>query len=276
MTRAYAEVIGDPIAHSKSPLIHNFWLGKLGIDAEYRACHVRAEELADYFARRRGDAAWLGCNVTIPHKVAALAMTEAVDEAARTTGAANTVYRAGDGLCAMNTDIDGILAALPEELMPPGAEVCVLGTGGAARAALAACKRRNISLMLISARNQEAGWALHCEFGFGGGVYPLDSAHNIQTAEVIINATSLGMTGKDPMPRAILGHLADPMPDAVVFDMVYSPLETELLKCASQAGCRTVDGLVMLVGQAAVAFGKFFGQPAPRQHDAELRAMLTS
>lgn len=276
MTKPYAEVIGDPIAHSKSPMIHGFWLSKLGIDAEYRACHVRPDELADYFTRRREDADWRGCNVTIPHKLATLALIENADEAARSTGAANTVFRADGELRAANTDIEGILAALPEDLMPAGAEVCVLGTGGAARAALAACKRRGVGTLLLSARNQETGWALLREFGFGGTVRPIDDRHNIRTAEVIVNATSLGMTGKDPMPQAVLDHLRDPLPDAVVFDMVYSPLETELLHAAAQAGCRTVDGLAMLVGQAAVAFELFFGAPAPRQHDAELRALLTA
>ena len=276
MTRPYAEVIGDPISHSKSPTIHNFWLGKLGIEAEYHACHVRPDELADYFTQRREDANWRGCNVTIPHKVAALSMIDGADEDARSTGAANTAFPAGKQLAATNTDIDGILAALPDALMPPGSQVCVVGTGGAARAALAACKRRAIASVMIAARNQEAGWALLREFGFGGTVHPLGSAHNIQTAEVIINATSLGMTGMEPMPHALLDNLREPLPDAVVFDMVYSPLETDLLRTASQAGCRTVDGLAMLIGQAAAAFEKFFGQSPAREHDAELRALLTS
>jgi shikimate dehydrogenase len=276
MSRPYAEVIGDPIAHSRSPLIHNFWLDRLGIDAEYRACHVRPGELEAYFAQRRGDANWRGCNVTIPHKVAALGLMEDVDEAARSTGAANTIYRAGDGLAATNTDIDGILAVLTEELMRPGAKVCILGTGGAARAALAACKHRSAALVLGLARNQEAGRALLAEFRLEGCYKSLDDDHNIQTADVIINATSLGMSGKERMPQAVLDHLRDAKEEAVVFDMVYSPLASDLLKAARARGLRTVDGLAMLVGQAAVAFEKFFGQPAPRGHDAELRRILAS
>lgn len=276
MTRPYAEVIGDPISHSKSPLIHGFWLEKLGIDAEYRACHVRPEALPDYLALRRVDPDWRGCNVTIPHKIAVMNLVGNAEEAARSTGAANTIFRVGAEWHATNTDIDGILAALPGALMPPGSKVCILGTGGAARAALAACRRRDVAIVMISARNHEAGRALHREFGFAGDVRPLDSADNIQTAEVIINATSLGMTGKDRVPQALLDHLRDPMPDAVVFDMVYNPLETELLRTAREAGCRAVDGLAMLVGQAAAAFEKFFGAPAPRRHDAELRALLTA
>ncbi len=274
MTRPYAEVIGDPIAHSKSPLIHNFWLGKLGIDAEYRACHVKPDELADYFAQRRGDAAWRGCNVTIPHKLASLAMIDIPDDAARLTGATNTIFPDSSRLAATNTDIDGVLAALPAELMPPGCEVCIIGTGGAARAAFAACKRRGVGTVASSARNQKAGLELLVEFGIGGTARPLEDVLNFQCAQVIINATSLGMTGKDPVPQAILDTLANPA--MMVLDMVYAPLETELLKAARAQGLRGVDGLVMLIGQAAAAFEIFFGQPAPRQHDAELRALLTA
>lgn len=275
MGRPYAEVIGDPISQSKSPLIHNFWLSKLGIDAEYRACHVRPDELADYFAQRRGIADWRGCNVTIPHKVAALEFGDASDELTHAVGASNTVVNTPAGLMARNTDVGGILNALPS-LGAGNDEVCILGTGGAARAALAACQQRGIGIVLISARNQDAGWRLHKEFGFGGTVRPLEDAHNIQTADFIINATSLGMVGQPPMPRVVLDHLENPLPDAVVMDMVYSPLRTALLQAAAAAGCTTVDGLEMLIGQAAIAFEKFFGQPAPREYDAELRARLTA
>jgi shikimate dehydrogenase len=276
MGRPYAEVIGDPIAQSKSPAIHNFWLGKLGIAADYRACHVRMEELADYFARRRGDTDWLGCNVTMPHKLAALHHADSADPLVRVVGAANTMISENGNLIAYNTDVDGILAALPESLMPPESEVCILGTGGAARAAFAACKRRGIWIVLSSARNREAGKVLLEQFKMGGSFKPLEDAHNVRTAEVIINATSLGMTGHPPMPVEVLEHLRHPLRGAVVFDMVYSPLQTEFLRSAASAGCRTVDGLTMLIGQAAAAFEKFFGQPAPREHDAELRALLTA
>ena len=273
--RPYAEVIGDPIAHSKSPLIHNFWLGKLGIDAEYRACHVRAGELAEYFTRRRGDAEWRGCNITMPHKTTAMVRVDSLNPYAEQVGAVNTVVREGNDLVGSNTDVFGVLSALPRELMAPGAEVCVLGTGGAARAAFAACQHRNVALILSSSRNPALGATLLHEFDFGGCADLLDDKNNIQTAEVIINATSLGMTGCPPMPSSVLEHLRDPMPDAVVMDMVYSPLDTDFLRAAGAAGCRTVDGLAMLIGQAAAAFELFFGQPAPREHDAELRALLT-
>lgn len=276
MTRPYAEVIGDPIAQSKSPLIHNFWLAKLGIDAEYRACHVRADELADYFTQRRRDPEWRGCNVTMPHKRAVMELADVLDPLTERVGAVNTIVPEESGLVGHNTDVAGILSALPVELMPPGAEVCILGTGGAARAALAACRKRNVSVVLISARDEDAAWKLHHEFNLGGSVGPIDDFHNLQTGEVIINATPLGMTGAPPMPRSVLDHLSDPMPDAAVLDMVYSPLDTEFLRAAENAGCRTIDGLAMLIGQAAAAFEKFFGAAAPREHDAELRTLLTA
>jgi shikimate dehydrogenase len=274
--RAYAEVIGDPITHSKSPLIHSFWLAKLGIDAEYRACHVRSDELADYFAQRRRDREWRGCNVTMPHKTAAMACVDSLNPWADQVEAVNTVILADRHLVGFNTDVFGILSALPVDLMPPGSEVCILGTGGAARAAFAACRERDVSLVLSSSRKPEIGRELLERFEMGGSYGPLADAHNIRTAEVIINATPLGMTGGSPMPTAIFDHFRDPLPDAVVMDMVYSPLATEFLRAAAEAGCRTVDGLAMLIGQAAAAFELFFGQPAPREHDGELRALLTA
>ena len=274
MSRPYAEVIGDPIAHSKSPLIHNFWLKKLGIDAEYRACHVRADELADYFARRRGDAEWRGCNVTMPHKAAVISFCDTLSRGASRVKAVNCVYEQQSRLVGENTDIDGILEALPDTLMPAGSEVCILGTGGAARAAFAACKRRQVGTVASSARRREAGLALLEEFGLQGYARPLDDVLNFQCAEVLINATSLGMAGKDRLPKAVIDNLENP--ELVVFEMVYSPVETELLKAARGLRLRAVDGLAMLIGQAASAFRLFFGQPAPREHDAELRALLTS
>lgn len=272
--RPYAEVIGDPIAQSKSPLIHNFWLNKLGIDAEYRASHVQANELEDYFARRREDAEWRGCNVTMPHKAAVIPFCDTLSRDASRVKAVNCVYDQQVRLVGENTDVDGVLEALPDTLMPEGSQVCILGTGGAARAAFAACKQRQVGTVASSARSREAGLALLQEFGLKGCARPLDDVLNIQCAEVIINATSLGMAGKDHLPKTVINNLANP--ELVVFDMVYSPVETELLKAARALRLRTVDGLAMLIGQAGSAFRLFFGTPAPREHDAELRALLTA
>lgn len=274
MGKPWAEVIGDPIAHSKSPLIHAFWLAKLDIDAEYRACLVRPSELRDYFAQRRGNTEWRGCNVTIPHKIEAIGFCDTLSREASRVRAVNCIYEEQGRLVGQNTDVDGILEALPEALMPAGSEVCILGTGGAARAAFAACKSRGVATVASSARNQPAGLALLEEFALPGSARPIEDPLNYQCAEVLINATSLGMEGKDPLPSVVPDNFRNP--DLVVFDMVYSPLDTELLAAARSSGLRTVDGLAMLIGQAAAAFRLFFGEPPPRQHDAELRALLTA
>ena len=155
MSGLYAEVIGDPIAHSKSPLIHNFWLAKLGIDAEYRACLVKPEELADYFARRRGDAEWQGCNVTLPHKESIAALVDEVAAGVSAIGAINTVAKTADGrLLGKNTDIDGIAAATAG-ISLTGSEVVVIGAGGAARAAFAFLAKQNCAAVRSLARTPE-------------------------------------------------------------------------------------------------------------------------
>ena len=275
--KPYAEVIGDPISHSKSPLIHGFWLEKLGIDAEYRACHVRPDELADYFAQRRGDAEWRGGNVTIPHKQEVGQYLDQSDDKARAIGAVNTVYRDRDGrLSATNTDVDGVRAAIAG-LDLTGQEVTVIGAGGAARAAFALLAESNCASVHVMARNPDkaVNVARSCGLLVVGHLLAADSPAMCQSM-LLINATQLGMVGQDQMPSFVIAELDELAEGARVFDMVYAPLETDLLAGARHRGIRTSDGLVMLIGQAAVAFEKFFGQPAPREHDAELRALLTA
>jgi len=275
MTRPYAEVIGDPIAHSKSPLIHNFWLTKLRIDAEYRACHVRPDELADYFPRRRGDAAWRGCNVTIPHKIAAMAYADTVDYLASSVGATNTVWREDAVLNASNTDLAGVEEAMPA--LPLEWSIAVIGAGGAARAALAHLAMLFGKDLRLVARDATAASQLAGSFGFEAKRFSFaDAGMAFEGAHAIINTTPLGMVGQPEMPREVLTALAKTDELAGVFDMVYAPLDTPLLQNARAIGRRTSDGLQMLVGQAAQAFEHFFGQPAPRQYDAELRALLTA
>lgn len=273
MSRPYAEVIGDPIAQSKSPLIHNFWLGKLGIDAEYRACHVKPEELADYFARRRDDAEWRGCNVTIPHKIAVMALADHVDGEAKEIGATNCVFPTAEGLRATNTDSRGVLEAVDSCPWP----VCVIGNGGAARAALGALDLLAAHNLRLLVRDVSRGRAMLDDMGYDGEVFPFTLAGDaMRGCEGIINATSLGMTGQPEMPAVLLDSLANASPDAFVFDMVYAPLDTKLLSYARNLSLRPVDGLTMLIGQASEAFWHFFDQPAPRQHDVELRALLAA
>lgn len=274
MSRPYAEVIGDPIVQSKSPAIHNFWLGKLGIDAEYRACHVRAEELADYFAARRADPDWRGCNITLPHKIFSMQFADEVERITREVGATNCVVCVDGRLIASNTDVTGIFEAVPDNEWP----LCMIGAGGAARAVMPILDFwvSAWALRVIARDPVKAAQSLDPKHGYQISFVGFDDAESaMKGARGIINASPLGMVGQPAMPGCILDAVALTDPNAWVFDMVYAPLETELLRAARLAGRRTVDGLTMLIGQAAAAFEQFFGQPAPREHDAELRELLT-
>lgn len=282
MTLPYAEVIGDPIAQSKSPLIHNFWLQKLRIEAEYRACHVPPEVLADYFAERRADRDWRGCNITMPHKQAAIEYIDQVDQVASRIGAINTVYREGETIFATNTDAPGFLEPLKPELAQEHyfRMARILGTGGAARAIIAALAGEGFTLV-VAGRDTEKARALLDELAPDGEHHAVHLDHFAEPTDfkfddregcldLVINATALGMKGQPPL----LFDMSHAPPRSIFYDIVYSPLETELLANARASGHQTLDGLNMLIGQAAVAFAHFFGQPAPRQHDAELRELL--
>ena len=286
MTRPYAEVIGDPIAQSKSPAIHNFWLGKLGIDAEYRAVHVRAEALASYLAERKTDPNWRGCNVTMPHKQAVMPYLERLDPLAARIGAVNTIVRSQNGsLAGYNTDAAGFLEPLrplleQEHLFRMAR---VLGTGGAARAIVAALAREQV-VIVLAGRDPARARALLDALDPGGEHHatdithfadPTDFAFDDRTGclDLIVNASPLGMAGQPPLAF----DFSHAPPGSVVYDIVTHPADTPLLQAARAAGLRTIDGLTMLIGQAAVAFEKFFGQPPPRDDgDRELRALLAA
>ena len=268
MTRPYAEVIGDPIAHSKSPLIHKFWLEKLGIAADYRLCHVRDGALAGYFANRRADPNWRGCNITLPHKVAVMSLVDRLSPLASRIGAINTIVRNTDGsLDGGNTDATGFAEPLTNHHFSC---VTVIGAGGAARAVLAGLATRRIARLTLLNRDVTKARALLTSFGIVGYADTLDA--DVPIADLLINASSLGMAGCPELPP-VEQHVAI---GGLVYDLVYAPLETRLLVAARQRGLKTLDGLTMLVAQAAEAFAAFFGQPAPREHDAELRALLTA
>lgn len=280
----YAEVIGDPIAQSKSPTIHKFWLGRLGVAADYRACHVAADGLADYFAARRHDPDWRGCNITMPHKQAAMALIDWLDPLAARIGAINTVVHEADGsLTGYNTDAAGFL----EPLQPLLAKTHlwrmarILGAGGAARAIIAALADQGFTLVL-AARDPAKAQALLAELAPGGEHHTPPLGHFAQPTDfafddrehlldLVINASPLGMAVQPPL-HFDLSHAP---PGSTVYDIVTNPVETPLLAAARKAGFPTVDGLAMLIGQAAAAFEKFFGVAAPREYDAELRELLT-
>ena len=265
-----AGVIGWPVAHSKSPLIHRFWLAKLGIDGDYGRFPVAPERLGE--AIRALPALGLaGVNVTVPHKVAALAYIDGrADGWVEDTGALNCLIVDANGrILGCNTDVLGLIEVLgPLEVgdLP----VVMIGAGGAARAALAALMEPGQGPLTLMNRNRINAQRILADTGGGGLVVPLDTPLAEDTA-LLINASPLGMIGQPSLEIDL-----DPLPpDAVVFDMVYAPLETPLLAAARARGLRTIDGLAMLIGQAAAAFAMFYGAAAPREHDAELRALLT-
>ncbi|MDB5699171.1 MAG: aroE [Alphaproteobacteria bacterium] len=273
---SYAEVIGDPISHSKSPLIHKFWLSRLGLEGDYRATRVPPDGLEAFFAERRADPAWRGCNVTVPHKQTVMASLDRLSEGAQAVGAVNTIVAVQGALAGDNSDVGGIIDAL--SILPARAtRVCLIGSGGAALAALAAFRLLAVSHVALNVRDQAKGERLLAESGLDGRVGAVDDRDGLLGAELIVNATTLGMSGQAAMPEAVLRHVAAIAdPGVAVFDMVYAPLETALLVAARKRGLRAIDGLEMLVGQAALAFALLFGCAPPRAYDAELRALLTS
>jgi shikimate dehydrogenase len=285
MTRPYAEVIGDPIAQSKSPAIHGFWLAKLGIEADYRACHVTPEGLADYIAARRSDPLWRGCNVTMPHKQAVMPLLDRIDPPAGDIGAVNTVLGAsGGGLSGTNTDASGFLEPLRRDLENAHyfRMARILGTGGAARAIITALAGHGFTLV-VAGRDPGKARALLDELAPRGEHHAIDLAHFADATDfpfddregcldLVVNASSLGMAGQPPLPF----DWTHAPPGAIAYDIVTAPLDTPFLQGARANGHRTIDGLSMLIGQAAVGFEHFFGQSPPREHDAELRKILTA
>lgn len=284
MSTPYAEVIGDPIAQSKSPKIHNFWLSRLGIAGEYRACHVKPEGLADYLARRRADPLWRGCNVTMPHKQTIIPHLDRIVAPADTILAVNTVFARGkDGLSGTNTDAAGFLEPLVTDLAETHyyRMARIIGTGGAARAIIAALADKGFTLV-VAGRDPAKARALLDELAPRGEHHAIHLSHFADPTDfafddregcldLVINATSLGMAGQPGLPF----DWTHAPPGSIAYDIVTAPLDTPFLREAHDRGHRTIDGLSMLIGQAAVAFEHFFGAPPPREHDAELRALLT-
>jgi shikimate dehydrogenase len=222
-----------------------------------------------YLADRRRDPAWLGCNVTMPHKQAALGLVDRLDLPAEMVGAVNSVRRLADGaLGGTNTDPDGFGELLGGACVE-GRRAIVLGAGGAARAILWALSARQIGRVTILNRDMKRAVDLLAGFDGRGAVASWGAP--LPFADLLVNATPLGMAG---MP-ALDVNLAVLPTHAFVGDVVYDPVETPLLRQARRRGLATGDGLAMLIGQAALAFEIFFGAAPPRQHDAELRALLT-
>jgi shikimate dehydrogenase len=268
----YAEVIGDPIAHSKSPLIHKFWLEKLGLEGDYRRERVTADELQSYFERRKTDRDWRGCNVTIPHKVAVLGLIDRVTDDVEGAGAVNAVLNEGGQLVGGNTDVVALRHDVPAwatEAALFEVPIILFGAGGAARAVLQSIRDVEGVQVVIVNRDTAKSERLLAEFGIAGRSLPMGTP--LPGAWAIINASGLGMIGYPPLPVSE----SDISGQIFVYDLVYSPIETDLLKLARRRGCPTLDGLNMLIGQARAAFEWFFRVPPPPETEFELRELLT-
>lgn len=267
-------VIGWPVEHSRSPLIHGFWLETYGIDGAYEKEAVRPEDF-EGFITSLGERGYAGANVTLPHKEAALHAARAVDEAAIAIGAANTLWLNDDGvLHASNTDAYGFITNL--DAMAPhwnaglGAAM-VLGAGGASRAILYGLIAAGVPKILLANRTRERAEKLALTFGTSVEVVDWRAREDaLSSAGLLVNTTSLGMAGQAPLEidiRAMPGT-------GVVADIVYVPLETPLLAAARARGLAAVDGLGMLLHQAAPGFERWFGM-RPEVSDA-LRSHVVS
>ena len=254
-------VIGWPVEHSRSPLIHDYWIRQLGLQAAYRREAVPPERFAD-FVTHLADHGYLGANVTVPHKETALALSEP-DALAQAVGAVNTLWLDDGVLRASNTDVEGFVASL-DTGVPSWAQIVesavVLGAGGAARAIVFGLLERGVGRIHVVNRSLDRATAMYRRFG--DRVVPSHWERRnelLAGAGLLVNTTTLGMAGQ---PRLEI-DLAPLAATAVVADIVYAPLVTPLLAAAQGRGLRTVDGLGMLLHQAAGAFARFFGVRPP-------------
>jgi shikimate dehydrogenase len=262
-------VVGWPIAHSRSPLIHNYWLKRYGIAGEYRREAVPPHAFAD-FVRALAARGYAGANVTVPHKEAALALSQP-DERAQAVGAANTLWLDGDVLRSTNTDVEGFLdnldAAAPQwdrELK----SAVVLGAGGAARGVVYGLIARGAGRVIVVNRTHDRAVALRKRFGSRVHVADWGSEAVLADAGLLVNATTLGMAGQPSLPVDV----ARLPSHAIVADLVYVPLLTQLLCAARARSLRTADGLGMLLHQAVRGFALWFGKTP--EVTAELRALV--
>ena len=262
-------VIAWPAGHSRSPLIHNYWIKRHKLDAEYRREAVPPEKFADFVKSLRTNG-YVGANITVPHKETALKLSEP-DDRARAVGAANTLWYGDGKLRSTNTDVEGFLANL--DATTPGwdrglSTAVVLGAGGGARAVIFALLAREVSRVYVINRTEARAKALQKKFGARVQVARWDETTGLLGgAGLLVNTTTLGMVGQPPLEF----NLRAP-PSMVVADLVYDPLVTGLLASARARGLRAADGLGMLLHQAVRGFELWFG--VRPEVTAELRALV--
>ena len=250
-------LLGDPVAHSLSPAMQNAAIRAAGIDAVYEARRVSPAQLGTVVAELHEEP-YLGANVTIPYKEAVLGLVDERTEEVERIGAANTLLRRGRKLTAANTDARGFGAALDERHVDvEGGRVLVLGAGGAARACVIELQRRKAAGIELANRSAARAERLVADLGGrGGNVRAVEWPSRLRYA-LVVNTTPLGMHGEDPLAGLAL------VPPLIVFDLVPTATETPLLRRSRAEGCETVDGLLMLLHQAAASFELWTGRGAP-------------
>lgn len=269
-----ALVIGFPVAHARSPLIHGFWLQQLGLPGAYERAEVKPGEVAD-FLRALPARGYAGGNITVPHKEEAFAACDRLSERARIAGAVNTVWFEGDALVGDNTDGLGFVSHLNQNYpgSVSGARVLLLGAGGAARGLVVSLIDHGVKTITIANRSRERAEALVADLHATLPEARLEiigwpvRAAALAQVDILVNTTSLGMKNQPPLEI----DLSSLPPHAIVADIVYVPLETALLKQAGSKGLRVLDGLGMLLHQAVPGFAHWFGvtpevTPALRAH----------
>jgi shikimate dehydrogenase len=270
-----AGVLGSPIAHSRSPALHGYWLRRYGIRGHYIPMDVAQADLKHVLATlpKMG---FVGLNITIPHKESVLALADIVSDRAALIGAANTLIFRKDGrIHADNTDGAGFIANLRQnapQWQPNSGPAAVLGAGGAARAVIAALIEVGVPEIRLANRTRPRADALRSDFGAKVVVHDwVQAAGMLEGAATVVNTTSLGMTGKPDFQVS----LAALRPGTLVTDLVYTPLKTQFLIEAEAQGCTVVDGLGMLLHQAAPGFERWFGL-RPDVDDATRHAVLSA
>jgi len=267
-----AFVAGHPISHSRSPLIHGYWLRRHGIDGAYETADVPPADFPR-FLRGLGLSGYMGGNVTLPHKETAFRVADALSARAQRLRAVNTVWLEDGVLHGDNTDVTGFVESLDAALGRGWEEAhrraLVLGAGGAARAVAAGLLDRGLARVLVAARDPDKAAPILAYDPARVSALPFEAlAEALARTDLLVNATSLGMTGKDPLPIDLA-----PLPDhAAVADIVYAPIETDLLRAARARGLAAVDGLGMLLHQAVPGFQRWFG--VRPQVTPELRALV--
>lgn len=268
-----AGVIGSPVAHSKSPQLHRHWLNTHGIVGHYIPMDVSREDLG-HVIRTLPKMGFVGVNVTIPHKESVMVLADQITDRATLIGAANTlIFRADGKIHADNTDGYGFIENLRSGVSdwdPKAGPAVVLGAGGSSRAVVASLLDAGVEEILITNRTRVRADKLREDFGHRLTVIDWVQAGNvIEDAALVVNTTPLGMVGKPELRVPLDGLRAE----TVVTDLVYAPLKTRLLETAAEAGCRTVDGLGMLLHQAVPGFERWFG-PRPEVDVATRAAAL--